>query len=285
MKPPPFAYAAPETLQEAVALLAEHGGQARPISGGQSLMPVLNFRLASPTLLVDLRRIPGLDTITLDTDWVRLGARVRWCDIERDARLATAHPLLQKAIEHVAHYQIRSRGTVGGSVAHADPASEMPCITTVTDAVLHIIGPTGTREIPAKDFFLGPLTTALTQDELITAIRLPAWKPGRRWAFQEFARRRGDFALAGTALFWDPAPDGTARDVHIAAFGACSRPMRLPQAEAALEGHHPTAATIAEVARLGATEIDPSEDIHASPEYRRFLLETLLTRALTRAAA
>jgi carbon-monoxide dehydrogenase medium subunit len=174
---------------------------------------------------------------------------------------------------------------VGGSVAHADPASEMPCITTVTGGVLHVVGPNGARDIAAKDFFLGPLTTALTPDELITEIRLPAWKPGRRWAFEEFARRRGDFALAGTALFWDPAPDGTARNVHIAAFGACSRPMRLKQAEATLEGRTPDAATIAEVARLATAEIDPSEDIHAGPDYRRSLLETLLTRALTRAAA
>ena len=284
MKPPPFAYAAPESLQEAVALLAAHGGAARPISGGQSLIPVLNFRLAAPSLLVDLRRIPGLAEIGIGAAGVRLGARVRWCDIERDVRLEAAHPLLRAAIAHVAHYQIRSRGTVGGSVAHADPASEMPCMAVVTDAVLDVVGPGGAREIAAREFFLGPLTTALEGDELVTAVRLPPWPAGRRWAFEEFARRRGDFALAGTALFWDQAPDGTARDVHIAAFGACSRPMRLAGAEAVLEGVVPDAARIEEAARVAAAEIDPSEDIHAGPEYRRALLATLLTRALTRAA-
>src|SRR5438128_5624583 len=194
MKPAAFDYRAPATLDEAVALLAADPG-AKLIAGGQSLMPVLNFRLEAPTLLVDLRRLPGLGDIDIGAEGVRLGAKVRWRDIEEDARLQTAHPLLRAAIAHVAHYQIRNRGTVGGSLAHADPAAELPGIAVTCDAEIAIVGAAGERTIPAGEFFTGPLTTVLRPDELITELRLPVWPAARRWAFREFARRRGDFAL------------------------------------------------------------------------------------------
>src|SRR5438876_4852401 len=181
MKPAAFDYRAPATLDEAVALLASDPG-ARPIAGGQSLMPVLNFRLAAPTLLVDLRHLPGLDAIKIGADAVRLGAKVRWRDIEEDARLQTAHPLLRAAIAHVAHYQIRNRGTVGGSLAHADPAAELPGIAVTCDAEIAVVGASGARTIPAAEFFTGPLTTVLRPDELITELRLPSWPADRRWA-------------------------------------------------------------------------------------------------------
>ena len=168
MKLPKFDYASPTTVQEAVALLAAGNGTAKLLAGGQSLVPLLAFRLAAPSMLVDLGRIAGLDTIEIDDAGVHLGARVRWCDIEADARLATAHPLLAAAITHVAHYQIRKRGTVGGSLAHADPAAEMPGIAVACDAELTLVGPSGSRLVPAAAFFLGPLTTALAPDELIT---------------------------------------------------------------------------------------------------------------------
>jgi carbon-monoxide dehydrogenase medium subunit len=160
MKPPPFEYRAPETLDEAVALLAADPG-ARPIAGGQSLMPVLNFRLATPSLLVDLRRVSGLGDVAIGADGVRLGAKVRWRDIEDDARLQSAHPLLRAAVAHVAHYQIRNRGTVGGSLAHADPAAELPGIAATCEAEIKIVGSKGERTIPAAKFFTGPLTTEL----------------------------------------------------------------------------------------------------------------------------
>lgn len=176
MKPSRFEYRAPETLDEAVALLVGNPG-AKPIAGGQSLMPILAFRLASPDLLVDLRRIPRLDAIVIDSDGLRLGAKVRWRDIESDPRLVSAHPLLRASIEHVAHYQIRNRGTVGGSLAHADPAAELPGIAVTCDGEITIVGAQGQRTVWAAEFFTGPLTTQLRSDELITELRLP---PGRQ---------------------------------------------------------------------------------------------------------
>src|SRR5215469_15940256 len=189
MKLAAFDYASPATIEEAVSLLASRSGSAKIISGGQSLVPMLAFRLAAPELLVDLKRLQGLNRIVIADDGVRLGAKVRWCAIDRDARLRGAHPLLVEAVRHVAHYQIRNRGTVGGSLAHAGPAAEMPGIAMTCEAEIAVAGKDGTRTIAAADFFLGPLTTALASDEIITEIRLPAWPAERRWGFQEFARR------------------------------------------------------------------------------------------------
>jgi carbon-monoxide dehydrogenase medium subunit len=203
MKLPLFDYAAPKSVAEAIALLGARDGNAKVLAGGQSLMPILAFRLASPELLVDLKHVQGLDRIEIGDTGVRLGAKVRWVDIEQDERLAVAHPLLAEAIKHVAHYQIRNRGTVGGSVAHADPAAEMPGITVTCEAEITIVGGNGSRIEKAADFFTGPLQTTLASDELITELRLPFWPAARRWSFLEFSRRRGDFALAGVALFYD----------------------------------------------------------------------------------
>lgn len=284
MKPPRFEYAAPGTLAEAVSLLAGRDG-AKPIAGGQSLMPLLAFRLAAPQVLVDLKRVPGLDKIEISEKGVTLGAKVRWVDIEKDARLATAHPLLAEAISHVAHYQIRNRGTVGGSVAHADPAAEMPGIAAACDAEVIAVGPKGERRIKAADFFIGPLQTTLGFDEIITAVHLPAWPKARRWGFLEFSRRRGDFALAGVAAFYDPVAGGKATNVHIGVIGMGDRPRRLPKAEVTLEGKPVEATSIAAAAKAASAEVEPSGDIHAGPEYRRALVGTLLERALTKAAS
>src|SRR5712691_4786324 len=210
MKLPRFEYACPTTLSEAVALLASHDGEAKALAGGQSLVPMLAFRMASPALLVDLRKLPGLREIKIGDDGVRLGAMVRWRDILDDARLERAHPLLVAAVEHVAHYQIRNRGTVGGSLAHADPAAEMPGIVVACEAEIAVAGTAGARVIAAADFFQGPLTTALAPDEIIVEVRLPKWPARRRWGFQEFARRRGDFAMAAAAVFYDLDDGGKA---------------------------------------------------------------------------
>jgi carbon-monoxide dehydrogenase medium subunit len=284
VKLPAFEYACPATVAEAVRLLAAGGGTAKPLAGGQSLLPTMAFRLAAPSLLVDLRKLPGLDRIELRADGVVLGARVRWRDIQDDARLAEAHPLLRAAIEHVAHYQVRNRGTVGGSLAHADPAAEMPGIAVACDAELTLAGAAGTRRVPAAAFFLGPLSTALADDELILEVRLPPWPAGRRWAFEEFARRRGDFAIAGVAAYYDPDPAGRARNVHIAVIGACHRPHRVAAAEAALEGKAVSDQTILAAATAAAASVEPPEDLHASAAYRRSLVGTLLERALGRAS-
>src|SRR5438270_9503377 len=174
MKMPRFDYACPATLAEAIALLSAHDGEAKVLAGGQSLVPILAFRLAAPKLLVDLRKLTDLRTIKITQDRIGLGAMVRWCDIESDKRLRAAHPLLVAAVAHVAHYQIRNRGTVGGSIAHADPAAEMPGIAVTCDAVIAVVGSSGGRVISAADFFEGALMTALKPDEIIVEIRLPA---------------------------------------------------------------------------------------------------------------
>jgi aerobic carbon-monoxide dehydrogenase medium subunit len=285
MKPAPFDYSCPSTIAEAVALMAEHDGEAKAIAGGQSLMPLLAFWLAAPKLLVDLRKLPGLDRIVIGDDGVRLGAKVRWRDIEDDVSLASAHSLLRASVAHVAHYQIRNRGTVGGSLAHADPAVEMPGIAIACDAAIAVVGAAGGRLIAAADFFLGPLTTALGADEIITEIRLPAWATGRRWGFEEFARRRGDFALTGIALYYDSAEDGRVGNAHIGVIGACSRPHRLTAAEATLNGLIVEPSAITEVALAAAAEVEPPDDLRASAAYRRALVATLVERALTRASA
>src|SRR5580658_3941474 len=186
MKLPPFVYACPASLAEAVALLAAHDGEAKPLAGGQSLVPMLAFRITAPALLVDLRKLAELRHIKIAADGVRLGAMVRWRDILQDKKLAAAHPLLVAAVEHVAHYQIRNRGTVGGSIAHADPAAEMPGIVVTCEAKIAVVGKSGARVIDAANFFQGPLMTALKPDEIITEIRLPAWPAKRRFGFQEF---------------------------------------------------------------------------------------------------
>jgi carbon-monoxide dehydrogenase medium subunit len=285
MKLPPLEYACPASLSEAVALLASRGGEARPIAGGQSLMPMLAFRIVAPSLLVDLRKLPELRDIKISAEGVRLGAMVRWRDIEDDERLATAHPLLKAAVEHVAHYQIRNRGTVGGSIAHADPAAEMPGIAVTCDAEIAVAGSKGARTVRADDFFLGALTTTLEHDELITDIRLPAWPAKRRWGFREFSRRRGDFAMAAAAVFYDQDVAGKAINAHVGIIGVGDRPRRLPEVEAVLNGAAIDEATIARAAEVTSATVDAQEDIHASAAYRRSLAGTMVERALGSAAA
>ncbi|MBN9460015.1 MAG: xanthine dehydrogenase family protein subunit M [Burkholderiales bacterium] len=284
MKLPDFDYVSPSTLAEAIALLAEGGPDARLIAGGQSLLPTMAYRLASPSLLVDLRRVAGLDRIEVDDRGVRLGATVRWRDIVDDARLAKAHPLLVEAINHVGHYQIRNRGTVGGSLAHADSAAEMPGIAVACDAELTLVGPSGSRVIRANEFLLGPLSTALAADEILVEVTLPPWPAARRWGFEEFSRRRGDFAIAGIALYYDPDPDGRARNVHIAVFGASRFAHRLPEAEQAIEARMIDASAIKAAAGAAAGAVHPSDDLHASAAYRRSLVATLVERVLKRIA-
>ena len=281
MKLPAFEYAAPRSVAEAVQLLATNPG-AKPLAGGQSLIPALAFRLGSPPLLVDLRRIGELAHISIEATGVRLGARVRWRDIEDDTQLKSAHPLLVTAVTHLAHYQVRNRGTVGGSLAHADPAAELPGIAVTCDAQIVTAGPKGGRTIAAADFFTGALSTALADDELIVELRLPPWPRERRWAFEEFSRRRGDFALAGVAAFYDVDGDGKVRHAHLGVIGACLRPHRVPQAEALLNGQRISADTVASAARAFEAALEPPSDLHASAAYRRSLAGTLLERALMR---
>src|ERR1700731_3798338 len=282
MKMPAFEYACPTTLSEAVSLLASGNGEAKPLAGGQSLVPMLAFRLAQPALLVDLRKLADLRDIKISAEGVRLGAMVRWRDILDDARLATAHPLLRAAVAEVAHYQIRNRGTVGGSLAHADPAAEMPGIAVTCEAEIAVVENSGARVIRAAEFFHGPLTTALASVEIIVEVRLPPWPARRRWGFQEFARRRGDFALAAAPVFYDEAE---ARNANVGAVGVADRPVRLHGAEAAINGQAIDEETIAKAEAAASSEVNPESDIHASGAYRRALIGTMVERALRDARA
>jgi aerobic carbon-monoxide dehydrogenase medium subunit len=283
MKPAPFEYQAPATLREAIDLLASDP-EATVIAGGQSLMPVLAFRLAAPSMLVDLRRVPGLGNIAIGDGGVRLGALVRWRDIEEDQRLEIAHPLLREAIAHVGHYQIRNRGTVGGSLAHADSAAELPGIAVTCDAEITLVRAAGARTIHAGDFFTGPLSTVRRPEEIITELHLPFWPGNRRWAFQEFAQRQGDFALAGIALFYDADQHGQVSNAHVGVIGACNRPQRLPEVETLLNGHPVDEGLIRQAAATAAQAIDPLEDFHIDNAYRRALVATLVDRGLRAAA-
>ena len=280
MKLPQFEYAAPASLDEAVSLLAGTPG-AKALAGGQSLLPTMAFRLAAPSLLVDLRRVPGMDEIRITPASTTLGSRVRWRDIQDHKELKKAQPLLVAAIEHVAHYQIRNRGTVGGSRAHADPAAEMPGIAVTCDAQIVVVGAKGRRTVDAKDFFVGALSTVLADDELIVEVRLPAWPAQRRWGFEELSPRRGDFAFAGVAAFYD-LENGKAANAHIGVIGACHRPHRLPEAEAALNGRKVDAAAIAAACAAAEKAVNPPQDLHASAAYRRSLVGTLLERVLSK---
>jgi aerobic carbon-monoxide dehydrogenase medium subunit len=283
LKPAPFDYQAPSTLPEAITLLASHP-DATVIAGGQSLMPVLAFRLATPSMLVDLRRLPGLNEIAIDDNGVRLGALVRWRDIEDDRRLALAHPLLREAVSHVAYYPVRNRGTVGGSLAHADPAAELPGVAVTCDAEITLVGPAGSRRVGAGEFFTAPLSTLRQPDEIITGLYLPPWPLDRHWAFREFARRHGDFALAGTLLFYDEDQHGTVSNAHVGVIGACHRPHRLSEVEKLLNGRVIDDDLIRRAASTAADEVDPPDDLHGDAAYRRGLVDTLLQRALRAAA-
>lgn len=281
MKLSQLEYARPGSVDEAIALLQANEG-AKIISGGQSLIPVLAFRLSAPPLLVDIGGLEALRQVTIDAGQTRLGARVRWCEIERHSALRVAQPLLAAMIDQVAHYQIRNRGTVGGSLAHADPAAEMPGVAVVCDAVLRIAGPDGIRELAAADFFLGPLQTALADEEIILEVILPAWPASRRWGFEEFARRQGDFALAGVAAHYDIDTAGHAIDMHIGVIGADLTPRRLHDVESLLEGRKLDAALIEQASAAAAASVNPMSDLHADARYRKALVGTLLERVLQR---
>jgi carbon-monoxide dehydrogenase medium subunit len=267
-------------MSEAVALLSAHGGEANLLAGGQSLVPMMAFRVASPSLVIDLRKISELRNIRIDDDGVTLGAMVRWRDILDDARLRDAHPLLVAAVEHVAHYQIRNRGTVGGSIAHADPAAELPGIVVTCEATIAAVSKAGTRLIEAADFFTGPLTTALKPDEIITEIGFPAWSARLRFGFSEFARRRGDFALAAAALYYDEDNAGRARNAHVGVIGVADRPLRLTAVEDSINGSRVDEALIAKAEAAACAAVEPPDDIHASGAYRKALVGVMVERAL-----
>ena len=285
MKPAPFEYLRPETLADVLRALSETGDEAKIIAGGQSLVPLLALRMAAPRLLIDIARVPDLRGISITPEGTRIGALTRWREIERDADLRRAQPLLATAVKHVAHFQIRTRGTIGGSCVHADPAAEMPAVALTCEATFEIASSRGTRIVAAEDFFTGTLQSIVEPDELLVALHFPPWPTTRRFGFQEFARRSGDFALAGCVVFFDFDDNGLCRNPHLGVFGVDDRPRRIAVAEAALAGKAPTPDVIARAAEFAANAVEPQDDLHAPADYRRSLLRTLIERALTQAGA
>jgi len=282
MKPPQFDYHDPQSLDEALELLAEHGEEAKALAGGQSLVPLLNFRLTYPEHLIDLGRVPALAYVRRQNGVLRIGAMTRQATLERSPLVATHWPLLTDALAFVAHAQIRNRGTVGGSVAHADPAAELPVAFTALDAIFHVLSSSGRRSIGCSDFFVTHLTTALEHDELLVEIEVPAVPPNTSWAFTEYARRHGDFALGGAAVLLT-MNDGACKRARIALLAAADTPLRAPAAERSLEGGAVTEESAAEAARLAVADINPTGDIHGSSKYRRYLVEGMVRRAIVQA--
>ena len=281
MKPAPFEYVKPASLEEAGLLLSRHS-DAKLLAGGQTLVPMLNFRLVSPALLVDINDLPALDTIVAGLGGLHLGALVRWYQIAASKDIARACPLLSEAVAHVAHYQIRNRGTWAGSCAHADPAAEFPAVAIASGAVFELYSARGRRSVPAENFFLGPLTTALEPDEILIGASFPLWPEGRLCAFEEFAFRRGDFATAGIAATIDPQPSRVT--CRLVSFGVGDKPERLLGAEAMIESEGLSPEAIARCATAARDEVDARSDIHASADYRRALIEVLVERSLRHAA-
>lgn len=281
MKPAPFDYYRVHTVDEAAARLAELGEDAKVLAGGQSLVPMMNFRLVRPSALVDISRVSGLDGILRDGDSLTIGALVRHRTLEALAgQRAAGYELIARAARYVGHFPIRARGTFGGSVAHADPAAEWCLLASAFDASVICRGPHGTREVAVDEFFSGFMTTALAPDEIVTAVRFP--RPWSRASIQEFARRHGDFAIVAVvaALRCD---DGACGEARIAVGGVDERPVRAREAEAALSGAQLGEEAIAEAAEAAAQEIDPVGDIHGSAPYRRELTKVLVRRALREA--
>lgn len=286
MKPAPFAYHRPRAVDEALALLAQHGGDAKPLAGGQSLIPAMNFRLARPAVLVDLNGITELSGIRREGDGLHLGAMTRQRAVERDATVARDAPLLHETMPYIAHPQIRNRGTVGGSLAHADPAAELPAVMVALDAKFQARGPRAARWIPAAQFYTGLFETALAPGELLVDIAVPRAAARSGAAFAEVARRHGDYALAGVAVLVTLDDAGRCRAARIALLSVGDGPVLARAAAKALAGESPTPAAIREAAEAAASkDIDPPGDIHASPAYRRQLVSVLVRRTLERAFA
>lgn len=281
MKPPPFVYCRPGDLAEALAVLAEHGDEARPLAGGQSLVPMLNHRLARPGVLVDIGAIEELQRMERrPSDWL-IGATVTQRRVERHR--VEGCELLRLAMPYIGHRQIRARGTIGGSIAHADPAAELPAVALTLDATMVAAGRDGERAIDASSFFAGPYMNSLEDGEVLSHVIFPVLPSTTRCSFKEFARRKGDFAVAGIAAAVD-ITDRVVSTARLTAFAIGSNPVRLTGAEGAVAGRSLDAAARADASEAAAEEVEPWDDIHGSPQYRRQLVAALLQRALQEVA-
>ena len=282
MKPPPFEYSVARSVEEAVDLLGEHGDEAKVLAGGQSLLPLLSLRLARPGVLVDINPVAELATVG-DGSGLELGAMVRHRAAERSTEVRAEAPLVAEALRLVGHAAIRSRGTVGGSLAHADPAAELPAVLLALDGEVVATSRRGSRTVAAASLFEGFLTTALEPDELLTAVRFPAWPAGAGWSFQEFSRRSGDFGVVGVACMLALDGGGRIGQARLAFSGVAGTPVRAGTAEAMLAGATPSAELWEEAGREAARQLDPPGDLHGTPAYRRHLAAVLTQRALAEA--
>ncbi len=283
MKPPLFAYQAPKTLDEAIKFLASDA-DAMVLAGGQSLMPAMNFRVASPSMLVDIQHVEGLKGIAVANGAIVIKAMTRHRELELDPDVRRANPLIAEIMAHVAHVPIRNRGTVVGSLCHADPSAEMPLLFVLLDGTLVAKGPSGTREIPAAQFFQSFLTTTRKQDEIVVEARLPVLPAGAGAAFDEVTRRHGDYALVGVGCVLELDGDGRAQRVRLAACGISDRPVRLKAAEAALNGTALATVDLDAAVRASADAVTQADDMNTSASYRRRVLGGLIRRLVATAA-
>jgi CO/xanthine dehydrogenase FAD-binding subunit len=280
MKLPSVEYEAPTTVAEAAGLLAEYQDEASVLAGGQSLIPLLALRLARPAVLVDINGVTELSGVSRVNGWLAVGAMTREYVAEESEAVAEAVPLLAAALPLIGHEAIRNRGTIGGSLAHADPAAELPAVARALDAEFVVRGTSQTRVIPAADWFEGYLATARRPDEMLTEVRFPAAAPGTGAAFQEVARRHGDFAIVGLAAQLTVTADGTISDARLAFSGVADVPVRAADAEELLKGQRPSAELFAQAARQATAGLDPPADLHGSSEYRKKVAATLVRRGL-----
>jgi aerobic carbon-monoxide dehydrogenase medium subunit len=283
MKLPPVDYEAPTAVPEAVELLAEHADEASVLAGGQSLIPLLALRLARPAVLIDINGIDELSGVSATDGWVAIGAMTRECVAEESEALASTVPLLTAALPLIGHEAIRSRGTIGGSLAHADPAAELPAVARALDAEFVVRGPSGERVIPAAEWFEGYLTTSRRPDELLVEVRFPAAGRGTGTSFQEVARRHGDFAIVGLAASLTLS-EGVISDARLAFAGMSDVPVRAVDAEAVLVGEVPSAELFDEAAGRATDGVDPPADLHGSSDYRKKVAAALVRRGLRAAA-
>jgi carbon-monoxide dehydrogenase medium subunit len=279
-----FRYHRPDTIEEAVGLLAEHGPGAKVLAGGQSLIPLLALRLSRPEYVIDIGRIGELHSMEDRPDGFTVRAGVRQAEIEASPLMGRAAPLVAAAMPHIGHRAIRNRGTVCGNLAHADPAAELPAVTLAVDAQLIARSTAGERTIAAADFYLGYLSSALDETELLTAVRFPPWPSRTGWSVQEVSRRQGDFALVGLAVALGLAQDGRVQRTALSFFGAGPTPLRLPEAERILVGERPEPALFAEAAGVVTKTLDPPSDNHATAPYRAHVAGVLTRRCLAEAA-
>jgi CO/xanthine dehydrogenase FAD-binding subunit len=286
MKPAPFEYYSPLEVQETLNLLDRYGDEAKILAGGQSLMPLINLRLARPGVIIDINRLRNLDAISTAPDGgLTIGALARQRTLERSTIIQEQNPMLAAAMPLIGHFQIRNRGTIGGSLVHADPAAELPAVSLLLGGEFLLRSNSGARLVAAADFFLGYLATGCRPGELLTEIRLPKWRIGEAWAVVEVARRKGDFALVGVALRAGLDGASTLQNTGIVMFGVGGKPQRMEHGEALLNGRRIDQSLLSELSRVVAEELDPDPDVHASAAYRKEVGGVLVRRALQSALA